>query len=105
MVMAVHCSCYQHCLIFPYSEDFFCFISLSEEKASYNGFYDKNGVKTIDLSSYNLISTTYNNTYNSLEQSLIFEDGYAVFEIKNDAGTEFEIKIDKQGTVVSSIEV
>ena len=94
----------QNCLISPYSEGLFCFISLSDEKASYNGFYNKNGIKVIDLSSYNLISTTLSNTSYSLKQSLVFKDGYAVFRIKNDVGTEFEIKIDKQGNVVSSIE-
>ncbi len=45
-------------LIFPYSEDLFCIIDLYSDK-DYNGFYNKDDKKVIDLSDYNLASSTY----------------------------------------------
>lgn len=62
--------------------------------ASDGGFYDTNMTKVIDLSSYDIDLWDDNN-------DMYFENGKCTFVVENQLGTEFEITIDKNGSVIS----
>ncbi len=62
--------------------------------ASDGGFYDTNMTKVIDLSSYDIDLWDDDN-------DMYFENGKCTFVVENQLGTEFEITIDKNGSVIS----
>lgn len=60
-------------------------------------FYDSEGNKIIDLTSYN------DGEVYAVDKAY-FADGKFTFLVKNDAGTEFQVTIDTTGNVISSVE-
>lgn len=103
---------FPHHTLFPYSEGLYAAVQYKTGRyPAYDGFYNSKGERVIDLSSYNLIDTTFigsSDTYNlphKAKQALVFEDGYATFDVANDAGSVYRITIDKTGEVVESVDM
>lgn len=82
----------------PYTDGLMC-ISCNPRggmRASYEGFYDLQGNKKIDLFEYDFWHSYI---------GLGFNNGKAVFKIENNAGTPYMITMDKTGTVIESVEI
>lgn len=60
-----------------------------------NAFYDLEGNKVIDLTSYNDGDIEYNKSY--------FVDGEFTFSTENNAGIHFDVTIDTKGNVINSV--
>lgn len=94
--------------ICPFSEGLFAVIGswgdagndYSPAVASYNGFYDLNGNRVIDLSSYKIHRLYETNAYIP-ENHPVFVNGNANLVVINEAGSLFTLTIDKAGSVVS----
>ena len=80
---------------YPLSDGLFA-IELSSLQGGGFKFFNERGKEVIDGTNYKL-----ENNY----QKLIFENGQCSFNIVNNAGTKYEITINKKGKVIDSVEI
>lgn len=82
----------------PYTDGLMCVFCTPGYgmQASYEGFYDLEGNKVIDLYEYDFWHSW---------RGLGFKNGKAVFKIENNAGTPYMITMDKTGAVIESVEI